>query len=204
MKIDTSSHHTAALLKLAKKQVIIRLCEIEKLGIPRMSLIRLTNKGIFEKAGKGLYRLSNADYTEYETLAMVSAKVPQSVFCLLTALEIHQLTTQLPRDIWIAMPTGSHKPKIDYPPINMVIYSKETFTSGIETYTKNNITFQVYGVAKTIADCFKHRNKIGNDIAIAALKEAKEKSLVSNDELWHFAKICRVSNVMHPYIEALT
>ena len=204
METQNNLQHTATLIRLAKKQNIIRPCDIEKFNIPRMSLSRLIDKGIFEKIGRGLYRLTDADYSEYETLKMVSIKVPQSVFCLLTALEIHQLTTQLPREVWIAMPTGSHKPTIDYPPINMVTYSKTALTSGIETHKKDNVSIHVYSIAKTIADCFKHRNKIGSDIAITALKEAIEKNRVSNDELWHFAKICRVSRVMQPYIEALS
>ncbi len=101
------------------------------------------------------------------------------------------------------MPHGSHSPKLDYPPIKMVQYSGSAYTEGIETFNYNNIMLRIYNPAKTIADCFKHRNKIGLDVAIEALREARAKMKVSTDELWHFAKVCRVANVIRPYLEAI-
>ena len=195
--------HTNALLKLFKNKRVIRPLDLEKAGIPRVTLTRLTNKGLIEKIGWGLYRLKDANYSEHESLITVAAKVPQTVFCLLTALQFHGLTTQLPRKIWIAMLQKSHMPKIDYPPIKMILYSGNAFTSGIESYKKNQVTIRVYSIEKTIADCFKHRNKIGINVAIEALKDAKEKKRISAEKLWQFAKICRVTNVMRPYLESL-
>ena len=195
--------HTNVLLKLFKNKSVIRPLDLEKAGIPRMTLTRLTTKGLIEKIGWGLYRLKDANYSEHESLITVAAKAPQAVFCLLTALQFHGLTTQLPRKVWIAMLQKSHVPKIDDPPIKMILYSGNAFTSGIESYKKHQVTIRVYSVEKTIADCFKHRNKIGIDVAIEALKDAKEKKKISAEKLWRFAKICRVTNVMHPYLESL-
>ena len=125
------------------------------------------------------------------------------MFCLLTALQVHELTTQLPRQVWIAMPRGSHEPRFDYPPIKMVQFTGEAFTSGIEPFERDGVRMRVYGVAKTVADCFKHRNKIGLDLAIEALKDARARSKASVDDSWRFAKIGRVTNVIRPYLESI-
>jgi predicted transcriptional regulator of viral defense system len=121
----------------------------------------------------------------------------------LTALQFHELTTQLPRQVWIAMPHGSHAPQIDYPPTRMVQYSGPAYSAGIEIHHCDQTPVQVYGVAKTVADCFKHRNTIGVDVAIEALRDARAQQKTTIDELWHFAKICRVANVMRPYLEVI-
>ena len=195
--------HTDLVLKLAKNKGVIRSLDLKEKGIPRVILTRLKTKGLLEKVGWGLYRLKNANYSEHESLITIAAKVPQAVFCLLTALQFHGLTTQLPRKVWIAMLQKSHVPKIDYPPIKMVLYSGKAFSSGVESHKKRKVTIQVYSIEKTIVDCFKHRNKIGIDVAIESLKDAKEKQKVSIEKLWKFAKICRVTNVMRPYLESL-
>jgi predicted transcriptional regulator of viral defense system len=140
---------------------------------------------------------------EHDSLAVIATRVPQAVFCLLTALQFHELTTQLPRQIWIAMPRGSHLPRIDYPPVKMVQYSSAAYAQGIEDHERDRVMLCIYSVAKTVVDCFKHRNKIGLDVALEALREARERKKVSADELWRYAKICRVANVMRPYLEAL-
>ena len=138
-----------------------------------------------------------------EPLVAVATKVPQAVFCLLTALQFHELTTQLPRQIWIAMPRGSHAPRIDYPPIKMVQFTGEAYTVGVETVERDGVRLRVYGVAKTVADCFKHRNKIGLDVALEALKDARSSHQATVDDLWRYAKVCRVANVMRPYLESI-
>ena len=125
------------------------------------------------------------------------------MFCLLTALQFHELTTQLPRQIWIAMPRGSHAPRIDYPPIKMVQFSGDAYSVGIEEVERDGVKLRVYGVAKTVADCFKHRNKIGLDVALEALKDVHAKRKASAHDLWRYAKVCRVANVMRPYLEAV-
>jgi predicted transcriptional regulator of viral defense system len=200
MQSDT---HAQRILDLVRKQGIVRSVDLDAIGAPRVALTRMTLSGQLEKAGRGLYRLPGTIGSEAESLSIVSAKVPKAVICLLSALQFHDLTTQLPRRVWIAMPRGSHLPQIDYPPLTMVQFSGDSYASGIETHERDQTTLRVYGVAKTIADCFKFRNKIGIDVALEALKEAHIKSKVEIDELWHFALTCRVANVMRPYLESL-
>lgn len=197
------STHTQDVLALARRKGLLRPSDLVDLGVSRVVLARLTNNGQLEKVGRGLYRLANTNVSEHESLTAIATKVPQAVFCLLTALQFHELTTQLPRQIWIAMPRGSHAPKIEYPPIRMVQFTGEAFDQGIEVHKRDRVTLRVYGVAKTIADCFKHRNRIGLDAALEALKDARAKKKVPADTLWHFAKICRVANVMRPYLESV-
>lgn len=135
---------------------------------------------------------------------VVAAKAPQAVFCLLTALQFHGLTTQLPRQIWIAMPRGSHAPRIDWPPIRMVQMTGDAHAAGIEEHLRDCVTLRVYSAAKTVVDCFKHRNKIGLDVALEALKDAWRARKASVDDLWlRYAKVCRVANVMLPYMEVV-
>lgn len=194
---------TAAVLQMARRQALLRPLDLEAAGIPRVYLTRLARSGALEKVGHGLYRLADHALSEHESLVLVASRVPQAVFCLLTALQFHGLTTQLPRQVWIAMPRGSHAPRIDYPPLRMIQATGPAYSEGIETHVLDRTEVRVYGIAKTVADCFKHRNKIGLDVAIEALKEARERNNVTADSLCHYAKVCRVNNVMRPYLEAL-
>lgn len=198
MHQNTQTH---CVLDLARQKGLLRPSDLQDAGIPRVVLARLTASGQLQKLARGLYSLPDAQTTEHESLAAIAVKVPQAVFCLLTALQFHELTTQLPRQVWIAMPRGSHAPKIDYPPLKMVQFSGEAYSQGVEIHERDQVKLRVYGVAKTIADCFKHRNKIGLDVALEALKDARARKPVSADALWHYAKLCRVANVMRPYLE---
>lgn len=200
MQIDTP---TQRVLDLARQTGMLRPTHLQAIGISRVILTRLTSSGQLEKVGRGLYRLAGAPVSEQESLATIAVRVPQAVFCLLTALQIHELTTQLPRQIWIAMPRGSHTPKLDYPPVKMVQFSGDAFSEGIEVIQTDQVALRVYCVAKTVADCFKHRNKIGLDVAIEALKDALSQKKASANDLWRYAKISRVANVMRPYLETL-
>ena len=194
--------HTQRVLDLARQKGLLRANDLETIDAPRVVLTRMTAAGLLDRVGRGLYRLPTHPGSEDEGLAAVATKVPQAVFCLLSALQFHELTTQLPRQIWIAMPRGSHLPRIDYPPIKMVQMTGDVYSEGIEAVDRDGVTLRVYGVAKTVADCFKHRNKVGLDVALEALKEVRAKRLVTADELWRYAKVCRVTNVMRPYLEA--
>ncbi len=200
MSADT---HTQRVLDLIRRKGLLRAADLDAIDAPRVILTRLTAAGLLERVGRGLYRLSGHSGSEHESLALVALKVPRAVFCLLTALQFHELTTQLPRHIWIAMPSGNHVPRIVYPPIKMVQMTGEIYSGGIETVERDGVTLRVYGVAKTVADCFRHRNKIGLDVALEALREVRAKRRASADDLWHYAKLCRVANVMRPYLEAI-
>jgi predicted transcriptional regulator of viral defense system len=195
--------HTQRVLEHLAKKGILRPSDLEAIAVPRVVLTRMTAKGLLEKVGRGIYRLSEVQSSEHESLVTIATKVPQAVFCLLTALQFHELTTQLPRQLWIAMPRGSHTPKIDYPPLKMVQFAKDSYAEGIEIFELDQVELRVYSVAKTVADCFKHRNKIGLDVALEALRDAREHKKASAEDLWRFAKICRVANVMRPYLEAI-
>ena len=195
--------HTQRVLDLASQKGLLRAGDLDAIKAPRVVLTRLIAAGLLDKIGRGLYRLPGHAVSEHESLATIASKVPQAVFCLLTALQFHELTTQLPRQIWIAMPRGSHVPRIDYPPIKMVQMTGDVYAEGIETVLRDGVTLRVYGVAKTVADCFKHRNKIGLDVALDALKDVRAKRKASADDLWRYAKVCRVANVMRPYLEAV-
>jgi predicted transcriptional regulator of viral defense system len=198
-----ASTHQQRILDLASQKGLLRASDLDGIGAPRIVLTRLTASGLLEKVGRGLYRLPDAQMSEYESLGTIAAKVPQAVFCLLTALQFHELTTQLPRQIWIAMPRGSHPPRIDYPPVKMVQFTGDAYSEGIENVDRDGVRLRVYSVAKTVADGFKHRNKIGLDVALEALKEARARNKATVDDIWRFAKICRVSNVMRPYLESV-
>jgi len=201
--MNTKNTHQQKAIALAKERGIVRSSEFVEAGIPRIIVSRMVANNDLQQLERGLYCLPGKEFSERESLIMIASKVPQAIFCLLTALQIHGLTTQLPRNVWIAMPVDSHVPKIKYPPIKMVKYSGMAYSEGVELQQEDGIKYRVYNVAKTIADCFKHRNKIGIDVAIEALKDAFDKNKVTMDELWHYAKICRVANVMRPYLEAV-
>lgn len=198
-----SDTHTQRVLSLVRQKGLLRASDLAAIDAPRVVLTRLTAAGLLEKIGRGLYSLPGTQGSENESLAAIATKVPQAVFCLLTALQFHELGTQLPRQIWIAMPRGSHAPRIDYPPIKMVQFTGEAYTAGVETVERDGIKLRVYDVAKTVADCFKHRNKIGLDVALEALKDARAQNKASSDDLWRYAKVCRVANVMRPYLESI-
>jgi predicted transcriptional regulator of viral defense system len=199
----TSTPQALQVLALAGEQGLLRAGQLHPLGVGRVVLTRLVASGLLERVGRGVYRLPGFQASEHESLATVAVKVPQAVFCLPTALQLHGLTTQLPRQVWIAMPQGSHTPTLDYPPVKMVQFSGEAYAQGVEIMTADQVPLQVYGVAKTVADCFKHRNKIGLDVALEALKDALASGKTNSDELWRYAKLCSVANVMRPYLEAL-
>lgn len=198
-----SSTHAQRALDLASQKVLLRASDLGAIGAPRVVLTRLAAAGLLEKVGRGLYRLPDAHVSEFESLGTIATKVPQAVFCLLTALQFHELTTQLPRQVWIAMPRGSHPPRVDYPPVKMVQFTGDAYTAGIEEVDRDGVKLRVYSVAKTVADCFKHRNKIGLDVALEALKDARSQGKASVDDICRFAKICRVANVMRPYLESV-
>lgn len=156
------------------------------------------------RLSRGLYALPDQPTSEHSSLAEVSAKYPNVLVCLLSALQFHGLTTQSPFEVWVAIPNKARAPKSDYPPLRVVRFSGFALTQGVEEHLVDGIPVRVTSVAKTVGDCFKYRNKIGLDVALEALREARSAKLLKMDELWHYARICRVANVMRPYLETLT
>jgi len=192
------------ILKLAKQMGIIRPRDVEAVGIPREYLRRLFLSGDLTRVGRGLYALPDTLTSEHITLAEVAKRVPNAVICLLSALQFHSLTTQLPHRVWIAIENKKWEPEFDYPPIELVRFTGRAFSFGVEEHEVNRVPVKVYSPAKTVADCFKFRNKIGLDVALEALRETWRSRKATMDELWEAAKVCRVANVMRPYLEAIT
>ncbi len=147
---------------------------------------------------------ADAPLNENAALAEVALRVPSGVICLLSALQFHGLTTQLPHQVWVAVPLRANTPRLDYPPIRAVHLSGNAFAAGVEEQLIGSSTVRIYCPAKTVVDCFKFRNKIGIDVAIEALRDCWNKRSATLDELWRYAKICRVANVMRPYLEGIT
>ncbi|HQS76558.1 MAG: transcriptional regulator [Gallionellales bacterium 35-53-114] len=190
------------LLELSRSQGLIRTCDLEPLGISRVSLTRAVRSGQLERVGRGLYGLPGRKISALGSLAEVARKVPKGVVCLMSALRFYNLTTQAPFEIWLAIENKAVKPKLDYPPLRIVRFSGAALTEGVEEHIVDGVTVRVTSVAKTVADCFKFRNKIGLDVALEALREAWNEKRMISDEIWYYAKICRVANVMRPYLAA--
>lgn len=187
--------------RLALAKGLLRAKDLAQVQAPRSVLAQMVKKGALERVDYGVYRLrEEAAASEYEDLEIVSVRAPQSVFCLLTALHFHDLTTQLPRQVWIAMPQGSHTPRMAWPPLKMVQTSGALHDAGVERVSSGGTELRVYCPARTVVDCFKHRSKVGLDVAIEALRDARQQRKVTPDELWHYAKLCKVTNVMIPYL----
>lgn len=191
------------ILELAKKKKILQAKDLSEVDIPSVYLTRLVESGDLERIGRGLYVLPEYEFDEKQSLIEVQKLVPKGVICLLSALSFHELTTQNPFEIWLAIERNAPIPQIAYPPLRIFRVSGEAFSAGVEMHDSEGVNIQVYNPAKTVADCFKYRNKIGLDVAIEALRDTWRKRKATMDELWHFAKICRMSNVMRPYLESL-
>jgi len=193
---------TQRILSLAARQPLVRPRDVEALGIAREFLLRLYRQGILVRPARGVYALADSSVTEHHSLAVAAKLVPRGVVCLLSALRFHGLTTQDPHEIWMAIDFKARKPSIESPALRIVRFSGRALMEGIETHVVEGVRVQVYSAAKTVADCFKYRNKIGIDVAIEALRDALRKRKASIDEIHRFAKVCRVGNVMRPYLES--
>lgn len=191
------------LIDLVRSRGLIRPCDLELLGIPRISLTRAVRRGQLERVGRGLYGLPERQVSAHGALAEMAHRVPKGVVCLLSALRFHGLTTQAPFEVWLAIENKAIAPKLDYPPLRIVRFSGAALTEGIEEHVVDGVTVRITGVAKTVADCFKYRNKIGLDVALEALREAWREKRMTSDDLWRYAKVCRVANVMRPYLDSL-
>ena len=191
------------LAQLLTQRALLRPKDAVSGGYSRMYLAQLAKRGELRKIGRGLYASPLRKETEESCLAEIATKHPRSVVCLLSALSLHGLTTQAPHEVWLAVGSKERAPKMDYPPIRVVRFGGETLTEGAEVKLIEGVPVQITNVPKTIADCFKFRNKIGLDVALEALKEAWRDRRVRMDDLWHYAQLCRVQNVMRPYLESL-
>ena len=188
---------------LLRRAGTARSRELVGAGTTRSQLSRMAAKGQVVRVARGLYALPDYKSGEHGALVTVAKRAPGVLFCLLTALRIHDLTTQAPFEVWIAIGNKEHPPRLDYPPLRTVRFSAAALAVGVETRQVDGAKVRVTNVAKTVADCFKFRNKIGLDVALEALREARRTQMASADALWRYAKINRVTNVMRPYLEAV-
>ncbi|MHB1039996.1 MAG: type IV toxin-antitoxin system AbiEi family antitoxin domain-containing protein [Desulfobacteria bacterium] len=194
---------TANILKVIKEVGIVRPVDLTKHGVRREQMYRLHKRGLVERIGRGLYALPQANITENHGVAEACKKIPRGVICLLSALRLHGLTTQSPFEVWMAIDRKARLPRPESPKCRFVRYSGDALTAGVEVRRIEKVPVRVYGVAKTVVDCFKYRNKIGLDVALEALRESRRERACTMDELLRYAKICRVANVMRPYLESV-
>lgn len=190
------------IVAMAREQSVVRPRDIEKVGIPREYLLRLMRQGVVERTGRGIYELANASPTEHHSLAVVAKESPKSVICLLSALRLHELTTQNPAEIWLGIHVRARRPKISTVSSRVVRYSEATHGSGVAVHKIEGVPVKVFNPAKTVADCFKYRSKVGLDVAIEALRDALRQRKAKVAEINRYAELNRVSRVIRPYLEA--
>lgn len=183
---------------------LLRARDLTTRGMNRVQLRQAVQAGLLEQAGRGLYRLPGADITEHHTLAETAKRIPNGVICLLSALRFHGLTTQGPHEVWVAVDHKAWSPRAENVGLRVVRLSGRALTEGVENHTVEGVPLRVYSPAKTVADCFKFRNKIGVDVAIEALRETWRERRATMKDLEYHARINRVANVMRPYLEGLT
>lgn len=191
------------VIALVRRQGIIRTKELAALGLPRTYLRRLVEERVLNRVARGVYRLAGAPVSNRATLAEAAKRVPEGVVCLLSALQFHETGTQLPWQVWMAIDRKAWKPKVEDLPLKFVRFSGPSLTEGVETHRIDGAQVRIYSLAKTVADCFKYRNKLGIEVALEALRDCRSEGRCSIDDLWRYAKIDRVAAVMRPYLEAI-
>jgi predicted transcriptional regulator of viral defense system len=182
---------------------VLRMADALRAGIHRRTLYAMRDAGQLETLARGLYRLADAEPPSQPDLLTVAAKVPHAVVYLISALAFHEMTTQVPHEVWLGVPRNSEPPRLDYPPIRVVRLSPGPYEAGIETHQLDGVRVKVYSREKTIADCFKHRNEIGLDTVLEAVRMYKAQGRVDADALLRYAAVCRVARVARPYLETL-
>lgn len=190
------------ILRMLKKTHVLRPRDVEAVGISRTYLNKLHAEGVLDRPSRGLYVLQNDEPSEQRSLVEACHQVPRGVVCLLSALQFHELTTQSPFEVWMAIGEKARLPRVESPPLRIVRFSGAALATSIQEHVIEGVTVRVYSPAKTVADCFKYRNKVGIDVAIEALRDCLGQKQATSDELWDAAKVCRMTNVMRPYLEA--
>ncbi len=191
------------LIRLGARREAVTARDVARAGIHSQQLTRLVAEGRFERLARGLYRLKDREPNQWIGLALASSATPRGVICLLSALSFHHVGTQLPNEVWIALDRRVRPPSLTWPRLRVVRFGGESLTAGVERHRIDGQYVPIFGVAKTVADCFKYRNKVGLDVALEALRDGWRARRFTMDEIFHFARICRVEKVMRPYLEAL-
>jgi len=189
------------VLRIAEQRGLVRSRDLTEAGIPRATLMRLVRAGRLKQIARGLYALPAQPLSRQHTLAELAARSSRGVFCLLTALHFHGLLRRPPDEVWLAIPNKARAPRGDAPPLRVLRFSGPALTEGVERYVIDGVTVRIYSVAKTVADCFKFRDRIGLDVAVKALRTCRRERRASDAELRHCAQRCRVLGVMRPYLD---
>jgi predicted transcriptional regulator of viral defense system len=200
----TAATHEQQVLCLVRKRTLLRAHDVTQHGLPTIALTRLVQAGKLERVARGLYGLPGAEISEHRSLAEVPARVPKGVVCLLSALRVHEIGTQAPHEVWIAIPPHMVSPRLDQPAIRVVRMSDEALSDGVDRLTIDGVDLPVFNAARTIVDCFRFRNKSGLDVALEALRDGWSQRKFTLDDMWRHATRGRVANVMRPYIESIT
>ncbi len=190
-------------LDLLHQSGVVRPQDLKAQGIAPTSLYQLYRQGKVIRTSRGIYTLADTDFTEHHSLVEICKRVPHGCICLLSALHFHTLGTQNPFEVWLAIDRKARRPRVAYPPLRVLRFSGAALHEGIEEHQIEGVTVRVYSIAKTVADCFKYRNKIGLDVALEALRACRTERRCTHQELWHYAQINRVTHVMKPYLEAV-
>lgn len=190
--------------RLLESAGIARSRDLEGVGVTRKQLRRLLDRGHLERVGRGLYVLPGSRRTERQDLAEATRRVPGGVVCLLSALRFHGLTAQNPFEVWLAIDRKAWRPKLEHPPLRLVFLTGAALRDGVEEHDVGGVTVRVFSAAKTVADCFKFRNKIGADVAVEALRDYRRRHPKELEAVWRCAEVNRVSRVLRPYLEGLT
>ena len=198
-----SATQSDRILDLAQRQRLLSAADVRAHGWSPQLLIKLEQSGKLQRVTRGLYSLPDGPITEHHSLIEVCRRVPKAVVCLLSALQFHEIGTQLPFEVWIALPEATQTPTLDSPALRIARLRGEAYSEGIETLVEHGSTIRVYNLAKTITDCFKFRHKVGLDVALEALKDAWRQRKLDMDQVTRFARINRVEKVMQPYLEAV-
>jgi predicted transcriptional regulator of viral defense system len=186
-----------------KRGGMMRMAEAVRAGVHRRTLYALRDAGLLEQLSRGLYRLTEAPTLGNPDLVTVARRVPRGVICLISALAFHDLTTQVPHEVYLAVPRASEPPRIDYPPVRVFRFGTRAYAAGMEIHAIDGTHVRIYSREKTLADCFKYRNKVGLDTAVEALKRYQQQGRIDAESLLRHAQTCRVANVMRPYLEAV-
>jgi len=182
---------------------ILRTAQALRAGIHPGTLYAMRDLGALEVVSRGVYRLANSPPLGNPDLVTVAIRVPGGVICLISALAFHELTTQIPHEVHVALPRGAEKPRLDHPPIKTYRFTGEAFTMGVEAHELDGISVQIYSPEKTLADCFKFRNQVGLDTVVEAVRFYRERKSIKVDDLMRYAGICRVKKIIRPYLEAI-
>jgi len=193
----------ARLRRLSQRTGAFRIADARAQGVHPETVYRLVRRGELERVGRGLYRAAEAMVTEHHGLVLATRVVPNGVVCLLSALSFHELTTQLPFEVWMALDRRAAAPRDPAVQVRVMRFSGPALTLGVESHELEGVTVRVYSAAKTVVDCFRYRNLVGADVAVEALRDCLRADRSSPAELWRIAVPCRIGSVMRPYIEAL-